>query len=187
MRKPVAQKQTIILVEQIEPRILLIRGHKVILDTDLAMPYGTTTKRLNQAVKRNAHRFPDDFAFPLTSAEKQEVVTNCDHLNKLKFSPALPWAFTEHGAIMAANVLNSKRAIEVSVVVVRTFVKLRAIMATHKDLAHKLAELERKVAGHDETIRSLVVAIRQLLAPPPEPRRGRIGFGREMEEGPSTR
>jgi hypothetical protein len=142
--------------------------------------YGVATKALNQAVKRNRERFPADFLFPLNAQEKQEVVTNCDHLARLRFSPQLPYAFTEHGAIMAATVLNSPRAVEVSVFVVRAFVKLRQLVLSHKELAAKLAELERKVAGHDDSIRQLVAAIRQLMAPPPDvqPKR-RIGFGRD--------
>jgi hypothetical protein len=146
------------------------------LDADLAQLYGVTTKRLNEQVKRNRGRFPVDFIFQLTAEEKAEVVAKCDHLAKLKFSPTLPHAFTEHGAIMAASVLNTSRAIEVSVYVVRTFIKLREVLASHKELAHKLAELERKLETHDEAIRSLVGAIRQLMTPPPEPQRGRIGF-----------
>ena len=170
-------------MEQIEPMILLIRGLKVILDADLAMLYGVSTKRLNEQVKRNRRRFPADFLFALTAAEKDEVVANCDHLQRLKFSPVLPSAFTEHGAIMAASVLNTTRAIEVSVYVVRTFVKLREILTTHKELAHKLAELERKVETHDASIRSLVTAIRQLMGPPPEQQsKGRIGFRSRREE-----
>jgi hypothetical protein len=140
------------------------------LDADLAGLYGTTTKRLNEQVKRNRGRFPEDFMFQLTKKEKAEVVAICDHLAKLKFSPVLPNAFTEHGAIMVASVLNTKRAIQVSVFVVRAFVKLREMLSTHKELAHKLAMLERKLQNHDESIRSLVVAIRQLMVPPePEP------------------
>ena len=172
-----------LVMEQIEPMILLIRGLKVILDADLAMLYGVSTKRLNEQVKRNRRRFPADFLFALTAAEKDEVVANCDHLQRLKFSPVLPSAFTEHGAIMAASVLNTTRAIEVSVYVVRTFVKLREILTTHKELAHKLAELERKVETHDASIRSLVTAIRQLMGPPPEQQsKGRIGFRSRREE-----
>lgn len=102
-------------IELIASRILSIRGQKVMIDTDLAELYGVPTKRLNEQVKRNPRRFPDDFMFQLTEAEKQEVVANCDHLSKLKFSSALPFAFTEHGAIQAANVLNSPRAAEVGV------------------------------------------------------------------------
>lgn len=112
----------------------------------------------------------------LSALEKQEVVTNCDHLAKLKFSPKLPYAFTEHGAIMAATVLNSPRAVDVSLFVVRAFVKLRQWALAHKELAIKLAELEGKVAGHDEAIRQLVSAIRQLMSPPPEKPKRRIGF-----------
>ena len=113
--------------------------------------------------------------FRLTAPEKAEVVANCDHLQRLKFSPVLPHAFTEHGAIMLASALNSRRAIEVSVYVVRAFVRLRGILATHKELAQKLGELERKIQGHDEHIRSLFEAIRQLMAPPERPRKP-IGF-----------
>ena len=172
-------QKAIIPIGQIEQRILLIRGQRVMLDADLADLYGTTTKRLNEQVKRNRGRFPEDFMFQLTKKEKAEVVAICDHLAKLKFSPVLPNAFTEHGAIMVASVLNTKRAIQVSVFVVRAFVKLREMLATHKELAHKLAALERKLQNHDESIRSLVVVIRQLMTPPaqePEPPKKRIGF-----------
>ncbi len=130
---------------------------------------------LNQAVKRNRDRFPKDFMFQLTPEEKLEVVTICDHLSKIKYSPVLPHAFTEHGAIMAASVLNSKRAVEASVYVVRAFVRLREMLAANKELAHKLAELERKVESHDGTIQALVAAIRKLMIPP-EPKEKKIGF-----------
>ncbi|MGH9427707.1 MAG: ORF6N domain-containing protein [Terriglobia bacterium] len=118
--------------ERIEQTILVIRGQRVVLDSDLAKLYGVSTKALNQAVKRNADRFPKDFMFRLTQQEKTRVVTNCDHLSKLKFSPTMPFAFTEHGAVMVANVLNSERAVEVSIYVVRAFVKLREMLGTHK-------------------------------------------------------
>jgi hypothetical protein len=171
-----ADARQLIVIDQIEGLILTIRGQKVILDRDLAALYGVSTKRLNEQVKRNRTRFPSDFVFQLSDDEKAEVVANCDHLGTLKYSPKRPYAFTEHGAIMAANVLNSERAVEVSVFVVRAFVKLRHWMATHTELAAKLAELERKVAGHDDTIQQLVAAIRQLMAPPPDKPRRRIGF-----------
>ena len=176
------KKPDITVIEQIEPMILLIRGQRVMLDTDLAILYETSTKALNQAVKRNRDRFPADFMFQLTGEEKQQVVTNCDHLVRLKFSPVLPNAFTEHGAIMAANVLSSARAITMSLYVVRTFIKVREVLATHKELAHKLAELERRVAGHDEAIRSLLTAIRELMKPLPDKPKGRIGFRRPGED-----
>jgi len=175
-----AMQRSLAPADDIERRILTIRGQPVILDSDLAELYGVETKALNQAVRRNKDRFPLDFLFQLTDAEKKKVVTDCDHLSKLKYSPYLPLAFTEHGAIMAANVLNSQRAIEVSVFVVRAFVRLRGILATHKELTRKLDELERKVGEHDEAIQSIIAAIRQLMAPSSKGRRA-IGFGAEEE------
>ena len=176
------RESDVVLVDQIQPCILMIRGQRVMLDADLAELYGTTTKALNQAVRRNAERFPGDFRLELTAAEKEEVVTNCDHLTRLKFSRTLPYAFTEHGAIMAASVLNTPRAIEVSVYVVRAFVKLRELLSTHKELAGKLAELERRVGGHDDAIQTLVSAIRRLMEPPPAPPRRKIGFHVKPED-----
>ena len=148
------KSHAVVKVGKIQQRILLIRGKKVIIDADLAEACGVTTKALNQAIRRNADRFPPDFMFRLTKEEKLEVVTNCDHLQTLKFSPVNPSAFTEHGAIMAASVLNSPKAIEVSVFVVRAFVQLRQVIAGHKELAHKIAPLERKL-GVITMIRSL--------------------------------
>jgi hypothetical protein len=167
--------QAIVPPEGIEARILLIRGRKVMLDSDLSELYGVSTKRLNEQVKRNKDRFPGDFMFQLTPKEKTEVVANCGHLRRLKFSPVLPRAFTEHGAIMVASVLNTSRAIQVGVYVVRAFVKLREVLATHKELARQLAELERRIQMHDEEITALFEAIRQLVEPPEKPAK-RIGF-----------
>ena len=153
-------------VELIASKILFIRGQRVIIDADLAELYGVATKVLNQAVKRNAARFPEDFMFRLSSQEKQEVVTNCDHLNKLKFSKALPFAFTEHGAIQAANVLNSTQAADISVYVVRAFVRLRELLAPNKKLAQRLDELEqhieRKLETHDQAIAGLIKSYCQI-------------------------
>ena len=162
----------IVPLVQIESRILEIRGQKVMIDADLADIYGVPTKALNQAVKRNLERFPRDFMFQLTKSEKEEVVTNCDHLTKLKFSPVLPNVFTEHGAIMAANVLNSPRAVEVSVYVVRAFVRLREMIASNKDFSRKLDELEKK---YDAQFRVVFDAIRSLMAQP-EAKKRKIGF-----------
>jgi hypothetical protein len=161
--------------ERIGKTIFVIRGHKVMVDADLAELYGVSTKVLNQAVKRNNDRFPKDFIFRLTKQEKLEVVTNCDHLRKLKFSPAQPFVFTEHGAVMVASVLNSKRAVEMSIYVVRAFVELREMLGTHRALAQKLSEFERQVESHDSHIRSLFEAIRQLMESP-TPKSRRIGF-----------
>ena len=171
--------QALIPAEHIAGRILIIRGQRVIIDADLAELYGVPTKVLNQAVKRNAERFPDDFMFALSKTEKDEVVTNRDHLARLKFSATLPFAFTEHGAIQAANVLNSQRAVEIGVYVVRAFVRLRELLATDKELAAKLNELERRVArkltSHDQAITGLIDTIRQLMNPA-EPKKRPIGF-----------
>jgi hypothetical protein len=161
---------------RVDSRILWLRGQKVILDADLAEIYGIKTKALNQAVKRNAERFPSDFMLQLTANEKAEVVTKCDHLRRLKFSPVLPFAFTEHGAIMAANVINSPHAIQASVFVVRAFVKMREVLASHKELALKLQELETRLENHDDAIRDLVLAIRDLAEPLTVRRKARIGF-----------
>jgi hypothetical protein len=168
-------KSSIVPTERVERAILVIRGQKVMLDVDLAVLYGVPTRTLNQAVKRNKDRFPSDFMFCLSRRERQEVITKCDHLQKLKFSPALPHAFTEHGAIMVASVLNTPRAIEVSVYVVRAFIKLREILPAHRELSRKIKELERRLGSHDEQIQTLFEAIRQLMAPV-ESRRRRIGF-----------
>ena len=163
-------------VGKIEERILLIRSEKVIVDADLAEFYGAPTKRLNEQVKRNKDRFPEDFMFQLSPEEKSEVVANCDHLSKLKFSKVLPYAFTEHGAIMAASALNSPRAIEVSVFIVRAFVKLRRVISEHKELVRKIEQLDRRLADHDQQILSLVQAIKHLISPSPVPKKRRIGF-----------
>ena len=155
----------------IENQILVIRGHKVLIDADLARLYGVTTERLKQQVRRNRERFPEDFVFELTPSEKDEVLANCKHLQKLKFSSVLPQAFTEHGAVMAASVLNSPIAVKASIQVVRAFVRLRSLLAAHKELSGKLEELIKKVGTHDAQIRGLFEAIQQLMspaAPPPE-------------------
>jgi len=169
--------------ERIARSILQIRGEKVMLDADLAAIYGVTTKSLNQAVKRNLDRFPPDFMFQLTAREKTKVVTNCDHLARLKFSPHLPYAFTEHGALMLANILNSERAAQTSVQVVRTFVRLRQMLASNADLARKLTALEKQ---YDAQFKVVFGAIRQLMAPEP-PKRREIGFHVRYQEGPGAK
>ena len=162
----------LIPIERILKAILNIRGQRAILDADLAALYGVSTKVLNQAVKRNIERFPPDFMFSLTPTEKAEVVTNCDHLSRLRFSPSLPNAFTEHGALMAANILKSDRAVRASIQIIRTFIQMREAMASHADLARKLNTLEKK---YDDQFKVVFDAIRQLMTPTEKPR-GRIGF-----------
>jgi hypothetical protein len=179
-------KRNAVIVEQIEPRILLIRGERVLLDAELAMLYGVTTKRLNEQLKRNRGRFPEDFVFQLSAGEAEAMRSQfAAEPRSMRSQSATaskrnvryrPNAFTEHGAIMAASVLNTPRAIEVSVYVVRAFVRLRQVLAGHKELGRKLEELEQKVASHDEAIRALVAAIRQLAEPPASPKRRQIGF-----------
>ncbi len=177
----------------IDTLIREVRGQRVILDLDLARIYGVPTKRLNEQVKRNAQRFPNDFAFQLTAAEKAGVVANCDHLIRLKFSHVLPYAFTEHGAIMAANVLNSPQAVQMSVFVVRAFVKLRAVLTDSRDLARKLAavetELKSRLDVHEVAIVDILQRIMKILDPPPpppeppEPPKPQIGF--HIKEDPA--
>jgi len=175
-------RRALISALHVERRILSIRGQRVLLDADLAAVYGVSTRALNQAVKRNRDRFPEDFMFQLTRAEKMEVITACDHLRPLRFSPSLPYAFTEHGAIMLASVLNTPTAVHASVQVVRAFVRLRGALAAHKELARKLEQLEKR---YDAQFKSVFDAIRQLMAPPATPRRS-IGF-RVEETRPTYR
>lgn len=169
-------------VDEIASAILALRGQRVILDADLATLYGVTTKALNQAVKRNAERFPDDFLFRLTRSEvdalnRSQSVTGSQKHRDPRFPP---FAFTEHGAIMAATILNSKRAVEMSLYVVRAFVQLRRLLASNAELARRLGELERKLEGHDAAIAAMLAAIRELMNPP-EPKRRAIGFTAEVE------
>jgi hypothetical protein len=163
---------SIIRASRIERAILMIRGQRVMLDADLARLYGVTTKRLNEQVKRNRGRFSSDSMFRLTPKEKAEVVAICDHLAALRFAPTLPYAFTEHGAIMLASVLNSPIAIKVSVQVVRAFVDLREAAVSHKDLTRRIAEPEEK---YDANFKLVFDALRRRMAPP-EPKRKKIGF-----------
>ena len=176
-------KASLVPVERIEAKILLVRGQKVMLDSDLAVLYGVTTKRLNEQVKRNSARFPEDFVFRLTSAEleglnRSQIATGSQRHRDPRFAP---YAFTEHGAIQAANVLNSERAVEMGVHVVRAFVRLRAMIAANKELAKKLEELERRLDTHDQAITEIMHAIRQLMAPP-EPKKRPIGFVAPQEK-----
>jgi len=165
-----------IAVEVVATKILEIRGKKVMLDRDLAYLYGVSTKVLNQAIKRNIKRFPLDFMFQLTTYEKEQLVTICDRFAILKHSTVLPHAFTEQGVAMLSSVLHSERAIHVNIQIMRAFVKLKELLLTHKDLAIKIEALERKYDDHDQKIRAIFEAIRQLMAPPPEPPKQKIGF-----------
>ncbi len=169
------KEKEIILQSDIGQRIFIIRGHKVILDSHLAELYGVTAKRLNEQIKRNRDRFPDDFMFQLTKKEKEEVVTICDSLHKLKFSHYLPYAFTEHGIAMLSAVLRSDRAVAMSIFIVRAFIKLREALATNKELAHKVAVLEHTQEEHGEKIESIHQAVVQLIGARGEPKE-HLGF-----------
>jgi len=165
-------KSLIIPDERIEKTILLIRGQRVIIDADLAELYGVTTKALNQAVTRNDQRFPPDFMFRLTQAEKLEMVTNCDRLNRLKHSSALPRVFTEQGVAMLSSVLKSERAIQVNIQIMRTFTQLRKMLSTHEDLKQKIEAMEKK---YDQQFQVVFEAIKQLLSEEDKPKK-KIGY-----------
>ena len=165
---------------RIDSLILTIRGHKVILDSDLASAFGTTSKRLNEQVRRNQVRFPEDFCFQLSDDEWKSLQVLRSQIATLKTGSGtgrkyLPYVFTEHGAIMAANVLHSLRAAQMSIFVVRAFVRLREAARTYRELASKIDELEQKLGKHDSDIHMIVNALRKLMEPPVKPKR-QIGF-----------
>lgn len=158
--------------EVIEKRIFLIRGRKIMLDRDLAELYGVKTKAINQAVKRNIDRFPKDFMFILTKNEAFELVTFCDRFHTLKHSTSPPTAFTEHGVLMLSSVLNSYRAIQVNIEIMRVFTRLRNLLISNNGLKQKIEAMEKK---YDHQFKVVFDAIRELLTPPEKPKR-RIGF-----------
>ncbi len=171
-----AGETTLVPLERIEGLILLIRGQKVMLDADLAALYGVEVRTLNQAVKRNLARFPDDFMFQLTAEEaaalrSQSVTLKSGRGQHRKY---LPYAFTEQGVAMLSSVLRSPRAVQVNIQIMRTFVNLRRMLATHEELARKLAALERK---YDHQFKLVFDAIRELMTPPEPKEKRRIGFG----------
>lgn len=183
MEVPRKRKLVVLPTNPTKTPIILIRGHRVIIDSDLATLYGIKTKRLKEQVKRNSERFPTDFLIELTESEKEEVVANCDHLKKLKFSSTLPIAFTEHGAVMAATVLNSRVAIETSILVVRAFIHAREIISEHRELKQRLERLEERVArgfqDNEEELQAIRFAIQELREPPTSRSKKPIGFGRK--------
>jgi len=181
----------------LEPVIFTIRGHRVILDADLARLYGVTTKRLNEATKRNRQRFPDDFAFQITLSELaalrsqfatltvQPSDSASDKLNWSQFATSSsrhrgaayrPWAFTEHGALMAANILRSEHAVQMSIYVIRAFVRLREQVAANQAILKRLAEIDKTLLQHDASLRDIYRKLLPLLQPPPVSPKRRIGF-----------
>jgi phage regulator Rha-like protein len=184
MKKPVKYQTSVV-----EEMILTVRGQKVILDSTLAELYGVKTKRLNEQVRRNADRFPSDFMFRLTTQEvrslRSQFATSSSIDNRSQIETGSqkhrdprfrPYAFTEHGAIMAANVLNSKQAVEMSVFVVRAFIKMREQLLNRAELEKKLVEIEKVLLSHDTALVDLYQKIRPLLLPPPDPPKKQIGF-----------
>jgi hypothetical protein len=163
--------------EDILASILTIRGLRVILAADLATLYGVKTLRLNEQVKRNSQRFPQDFVFQLTATEKVELVRSQNAiLEKGSHHRYRPYAFTEHGAIMAANVLNSPRAVAMSVYVVRAFIQQREVLAANEAILKRLAEIDQKLLLHDSALRDIYLRLKPLLQPPPDPPKPKIGF-----------
>lgn len=174
----------IIPIEGIEKCIFLIRGHKVMLDRDLAALYGVTTGNLNKAVRRNLDRFPADFMFQLTDEEMANLkfqIGTSSYTHGGRRKPVS--AFTEQGVAMLSSVLRSQQAVHVNIAIMRAFVKLRETLSLHKELAHKLGELERKIENHDESISTLFEAMRQLMTTPDEPKK-EIGFHIKEEAAP---
>jgi phage regulator Rha-like protein len=176
--KKLVKKFDVVLVprEVIERRIFVIRGKKVMVDRDLAELYGVATKRINEQVKRNIKRFPVEFMFRLNVAEKNELVANCDRFHSWKHSTSLPCAFTEHGVTMLANVLNSETAVNISIDIVKAFINFRTMLSTHKELAHRLEQLEQRMERKDEEVQAIFQAIRDLMDPPRAKRKPKIGF-----------
>lgn len=156
-----SNEKSLVPNELIASRILLIRSQKVMIDNDIAVLYGVTTKRLNQQVNRNINRFPKHFMFELTEDEKIEVVANCNHLKNLKFSSFLPKVFTEHGIMMLANVLRSEQATIMSIKIIEIFIEMREVLSNHKDLLLKLQEIQEKVSSHDDQIMLIFEYIKQ--------------------------
>jgi ORF6N domain len=172
MAKHVPSK--LIRAERIEQAIRVLRGQRVMLDSELARLYGVTTAALNQAVKRNADRFPSDFAYQLTGQEFTDLMSQS--VISKGGRRKLPWAFTEHGVAMLSSVLRSRQAARVNVEIMRAFVRLRRLLATPGELVEQLEKLADTVRLHDEQIKTIAEVLRQMMAKPPEPSKGRIGF-----------
>ncbi len=169
---------TIVPVEVIAEKIFEIRGQKIMIDADLARLYGVQTKRLNEAVKRNAKRFPEDLMFQLSTAERDELVANCDRFTNLKHSAALPHAFTEAGVAMLSSVLNSETAIQINLQIIRAFIRLRRMLIDHEALRLAIEGLERRVGKNERDIQLAIKAIQAILTPPDPPKKKfKIGFG----------
>ncbi len=177
----IKSKQIELIPEEIiHGKIFAIRGKKVMLDRDLAELYGVTTKRLNEQVKRNLKRFPEDFMIKLTKKEKDELVANCDRFNKLKHSTSNPYVFTEQGIAMLSSVLNSEISIQVNIQIIRVFIKLRQMLFSQKDIELKLKEIEKKLEEHDQTFYEVFYQMKQILIQEDSPKK-QIGFNADEQ------
>lgn len=174
------KKDVLVPHEVITDRIYLIRGQKVMLDKDLALLYRIQTRYLKRAVRRNIKRFPSDFMFVLNDEEMNAMGCQFGTPPNILFGGYKPFAFTEHGILMLSSVLSSEQAVQINILIMRAFIKLRNLLATHKELAHNLGQLEEKVGKHDKQIMALFEAIHQLMEPPPKPIR-KIGFIQDKE------
>jgi hypothetical protein len=178
--------RSLIPQERIGGKILVLRGHKVLVDADLAELYGVATEALNQAVRRNAERFPSDFMFQLSESEKDEVVANCDHLVRLKFSSQMPLVFTEQGVAMLSSVLRSPKAVAVNVEIMRAFVRMRHLVASSESLTRQIEALDAKFEGrtkeHEQHIQQIYALLDELINPPEPPPKKRIGFRAHDED-----
>jgi hypothetical protein len=175
-------KAIVVADEVIMNKIYFIRGHNVMIDQDLAELYGVVTRRLKEQVNRNASRFPSHFMFELTKEENEKLRSQNATLKQGAFSKYLPYAFTEHGVLMLSNVLKSGRAIEMSIKIIDVFVRIREMLLTHKDILLKLEQIEKKVTGHDDDIQLIFEYVKQLLNPPSQKPRTRVGFRRKDEK-----
>lgn len=177
-----SKEETEIMItdKEIMDKIILIRGQQVMISNDLAELYGVTTKRLNEQVKRNLKRFPQHFMFQLNEQEKDEVVANCDHLHNIKYSPYLPYVFTEYGTVMLANILYSDRAIQASIRIVEIYIRIRENILSNKDLLLKMEQLEKRMGDQDEKIILVFQYLKSFINTKDKPRK-RIGFKREDE------
>ena len=173
------QDKITVYTEKIAEKILLIRGHKVLMDADLAKLYGVSTKVLNQAVRRNKDRFPDDFIFQLSNDEDDSLRSQSVTSKRRGGRRYLPYAFTEQGVAMLSTVLNSHRAIQVNIEIMRVFVRLRRMIASYTELDRRIKELDKNFRGHEEKIQAVFEIISQLIEPPPESPPRRIGFSVE--------
>ena len=177
-----SKKETEIMIPDkvIMDKIILIREQQVMISNDLAELYGVTTKRLNEQVKRNIKRFPQHFMFQLNEQEKDEVVANCDHLKNIKYSPYLPYVFTEYGTVMLANILHSDRAIQASIRIVEIYIKIREHILSNKDLLQKMEQLEKRMGDQDEKLILVFQYLKSFIDTKDKPRK-RIGFKREED------